>query len=146
MGVKKNKNPRPKVSESQKHSDQHLRFSFRYITSNKHYNFSYFSDMRIKLEAENAFINRLIELSSNDWIHWSGQGKKTGFEALPFDDDMQKKFTTYDWTQGSRKQTYVFRFKAGSSDYRIIGIKENSDPTLYIIGFDFDHSAYNHGS
>ena len=59
---------------------------------------------------------------------------------------MQKKFTTYDWTQGSRKQTYVFRFKAGSSDYRIIGIKENSDPTLYIIGSDFDHSAYNHGS
>ena len=43
---------------------------------------------------------------------------------------------------------YVFRVKSGriSDEARILGYKEDGCPIYYIIEYDFDYSAYEHGN
>ena len=46
------------------------------------------------------------------------------------------------------EKIYIFRFKTADNknNGRILGFKKDRCPIYYIIGFDFDFSAYDHGS
>lgn len=53
-------------------------FSFRYITTNNHYNLDFFndSDRRKKEETIHKLYERIEEISKQDWIYWGSLNKK----------------------------------------------------------------------
>jgi len=118
-------------------------FSFQYLTTSKQYNLEYFKDKREKNEARGALIDRLIEISNIEWQTLHGLGKQNGVEVLRANlVDLKPKPSGYDL--GKDENIIVMRFK--KQDYRILGIRPSACATLYIFAFDFNFSAYNHGS
>lgn len=69
------------------------------------------------------------------------RGKESfgGFEKLP---RARIQFRP-SWNLPEDENVLIFRFK--SSDYRMLCVKDKKREVLYIIGFDFDFSAYDHG-
>jgi uncharacterized protein YuzE len=123
--------------------EQFPAFSFQHMTTNQKYNFDYFSKKMSHDEqkAKSALINKLIEISSNTWLDISGQGKKMGFETIP---QSEINFSPENYTMSKDSKYFIFQFN--NHNMRIIGIKKDSCPIYYIIGFDFNFSAYNHGN
>lgn len=118
--------------------------SFKYLTRNKNYNFEYFS--KEKQQCKNtkiAVLNWIQEITCNQWRDLLNMPKEVGAETL---NSSGLNFSPNGYTFSPDEKVYVFRFKAASGDYRIIGVKENGCSTYNIIGFDFDYSAYNHGA
>ena len=58
-------------------------------------------------------------------------------------DDLR--FAANGYQFSSDEKVIVFRFGINSG-YRLLGIKGNDSNILYVIGYDFDFSAYDHGS
>lgn len=54
----------------------------------------------------------------------------------------RSKLLAFSFAHVTEKKNYNFK----SSDYRMLCIKDKKREVLYIIGFDFDFSAYDHGS
>lgn len=112
-----------------------LAFSFAHVTKKKNYNFSHFkSDAR----KENELMQ---ELSRHTLLKLRDRGKESfgGFEKLP---RARIQFRP-SWNLPEDENVLIFRFK--SSDYRMLCVKDKKREVLYIIGFDFDFSAYDHG-
>lgn len=86
-------------------------------------------------------IDRLTEISGETWVYWQSLSKNHGIETFSA---KQLKFSPSRYKFASDEKVIVFRFF--NQDFRIIGFKDSRLPTYYIIGFDFDYSAYNHGS
>lgn len=119
-------------------------FSFEHLTSNTKYNFEFFGkDKNLKISAKAAVCDRLQEISQQTWIFWNSQRKAVGIETLKAD-DLYFKPCGYDFSDDEK--VIVFRFSFLRNDCRIIGIKKSPCSVYYIIGFDFNHNAYDHGS
>lgn len=123
--------------------EQYPAFSFRYLTKKKKFNFDFF---RGRQEEGNKMFrslsNKMKELSEKSYTYWNGIGKEQGgIETISF---WQCKLKPYDLTLPPDETIIVIRFC--QQKYRLLGVKLDKCPTLHIIGFDFDYSAYNHGS
>ncbi len=116
--------------------------SFAYLTTNSKYNFDYFGkDKHNRITAKAELIDRLIQLTQETWVYWQSLSKfQGGLETLKASDIC---FSPKDYEFSEDEKVIVFRFCSG--DYRIIGFQNSSSPTYYIIGFDFNYSAYDHG-
>lgn len=120
-------------------------FSFSYLTKNKSYNFRHFEKVcNIRQEAEvyRQLDKLLLDLSINRWVDIICRDKEGfgGYESLTYD---RLYFSPNNLPLSSDTKISVIRF--GNDDaYRLIGYWKN--PTLYILGYDFNHSAYDHGS
>jgi len=112
-------------------------FSFCYLTTNKKYNFESLDKGKQK-EWSAALVDRMIEISKEDWIYWFGLPKNKGIETIPYE---KVNFSPNEIGISDDEKVIVFRFN--SQKGRIIGFKV--DTIFYIIGFDFDFSAYDHG-
>ena len=146
--MRKIKQNNPNLKISKPNQDQAIKepdkpvLSFVYLTSNSRYNFDIFGkDKHNRLTAKEALVDRLIQLTQQPWIYWQSLGKKQGgLETLKASNI---NFLPQDYTFSEDEKVIVFRFC--SDAYRIIGFQDSSSPTYHIIGFDFDHSAYDHG-
>lgn len=123
--------------------EQYPVFSFQYLTTSKHYNFNYFSDHERKnMESTKVDLyNRLEEISQISWQDWLLQRRYTGLEKISFS---RLHFGAKNIKLAPDESIYVFRFD--HQDKRILGFRKDKCPIYYIIGYDFDHSAYDHGS
>lgn len=119
--------------------DQFPTFSFLHLTTNKRHNFNYLTEQIHQTKA--ILYDRLEEISQHDWKYWLSQPKKTGLEVLPYD---RMRFSPKSIQLANDENIYVFRFY--QNQYRILGIRKEKCPVFYIIAYDFDHSAYDHGS
>lgn len=136
----------PKISLTiPKENREHISFSTEYLTTNKGYNFNYFSNgqMRDKLRAYNAFWE-LIGLWSNKSIQDISVLRRTidgGFKKIPINSlrFSPNKYLVQDLT-------YVYSVRFCNTEYRLIGFFKEKSAVFYVIGFDFAHNAYNHGS
>ena len=127
-------------------SEQYPHITFRYLTNNDHYNFDYVKKLDGK--DQNSLCTRLIDyfqiFTSFPWIYWYSLGKNTGgIETFPVKSlrfDANGKLFTKD------EKAIVLRFDShlGNKKARIIGFKDNPCSTFFVIGFDFDFSAYSH--
>lgn len=126
-------------------SDQYPWFSFRSMTKNAKYNLTDLPAGTVREQVLWGLYTRLNELSHQPWLYWTQQPKRTGLETLSYH---QLNFSA-DPDAGLTKDTtiYVFRFDThqGAGQGRIIGYKKAPCAVLYIIGFDLDFSAYDHG-
>lgn len=146
MGIKKQGKPKKiskeTVSRRGGQCDQYPAISFRYLTTNKDYNFEYFKDVSKK---ENMFVRLteyMADMTSKSYAELIVAAKEQGCEMIEY------------WRFHSMKpnglslakdeKLYIFRFS--KQDYRVCGVRIDSCPTMYIIGFDFNYSAYNHGN
>lgn len=122
--------------------DEGIGLSFKYLTSNSDHNFSYFKKNKNEcIKSKAALYDRIEEITKESWMYWYNQSKFTGIETLPVK-SITFKPSGYEFSDGDK--VIVFRFNG--NDGRIIGFKIDSSPFYYVIGFDFDHSAYDHGS
>jgi len=115
-------------------------FSFQYLTTNKDYNFEKL-DKRQKLEWKSALVERMIEISQKSWQSWLNMDKKQGFETIPAN---RIHFNPNGYELSDDEKIIIFRFN--SQKGRILGIKGNGCSVYYVIGFDTDYSAYDHGA
>ena len=121
--------------------------SFRYLSNNRSRNFEFFGDKRWRektraLEQFFSFLQRLTGKHRLDVMKLS-KDVDCGFENLPFS---AVNCTPSGYNPSADKSISVFRFgdNGNEGNYRLIGFFENNSPVLYIIGFDFDYSAYQH--
>ena len=127
--------------------EQYPTFSFLHLTTNKKHNFSYFgASQRSDLQkTQKNCLDRLIEISTQNWRSWLNSGKYIGCEPLDYS---IVKFEACGISLPSDENIYVFRFRLynNKDDGRILGFRKGKCPIYYIIGFDFDFSAYDNGS
>ena len=145
MTIKPKKKEKIKAgSEGQKiNCDQYPAFSFRYLTSNSTYNFDYFSTSQT-VEKEKALAElskRVSEITCNTWLYWGSRGKKIGHESMQYSN---LNFTSSSLPEDFTKDQKVYIFQFSNHSYRIIGVKLGYCPMFYVIGFDFNFSAYDH--
>lgn len=122
-------------------------FSFKYLTDNKSFNFEYFgSDMRNRHDAYEALCKRLQELSDYGIEKLMNMQKKQGCESIPYSDFYDSFKSVLNKVEVVSKDSKLWIFRFSSGNYRIIAKSNVLDGNiLYIIGFDFDYSAYDHG-
>lgn len=117
--------------------NKNMSISFEYLTNNKEYNLDYFIKSKDKNNElkflENLFYEIKI-LTSNTFMKYMGSDRrKTGFEKINninFEANIKI---------NRDENIYSKRIK---NDYRMIFIFR--DNTIYVIGFDFNFSAYKH--
>lgn len=148
MSNRKLRKEQPKLGHAAEPScPRNICFSFCYLTANGSFNFDYFNSSQ-KRECETikaSLYDRLEELSKYKWIDLMALPKGHGFETIPVS---RLKFQPSEMDDISGQKAIVFRFKGvNGKDCRIIGIKEDHcSAVCHVIGYDFDYSAYDHGS
>ena len=139
---------RPKISNekitgSLQAESRKIAFSFQHVTTNNRYNWNFFKKrIRDELQAHNDLLERLKELSNETWLSLFEKPKKSGAETLPrtmlkFDPDR----SIYE-ERVNEDQFISIRF--ASQQYRLLGMRKKNSSTFFIIGYDFDFSAYDH--
>lgn len=115
-------------------------FCFKYLTTNKRYNFEHFSNVQEQLKNKSIILDETIRLQQKTWMEWGLENKKTGFESIYVN---QLNFKPKNLNLSNDTKAIVFRIN--SQNWRIIRIRsEYFKSVLHVIGFDFDFSAYNH--
>lgn len=140
MSQKKIRLNTPHFSKTKIASASGISSSLEYLTMNASHTFGYFSkDVRNELTARQSLTALLKDLSCRTWLEIAQLGRKSqcGFETIPA---VQLKFAPSKYDFSRDEKAWVFRF--GRQRYRLIGIQ--NDGVLYIIGYDFDFSAYSH--
>ena len=64
--------------------EQYPAFSFRYLTKNSRYNFSYFNTDTERENARSALVERIEEITKYPYTYWLGQRKTYGCELFEF--------------------------------------------------------------
>lgn len=127
-----------KTFENNNETDnRRLSVSFEIITTNSKFNFNYFSSkmIREKAKAYDELHRLLAEISNSYFKKLINKIKNKGLEKL---EDINFKPCKQLYND---ENIYVMRFN--QQKYRLIFILR--DNIVYIIGFDFNYSAYNHG-
>jgi hypothetical protein len=128
-------------------NNSHIILSFKYSVKNKNYTI----DKQTKAKEKcNKIIQRLFEkleeISQITWKELQNRPKETGYETIPISefnfnfDNLKEKLKLSD-----DSKIIVFRFN--NQKCRLLGVRsQECSSILYIIGYDWDYSAYNHGS
>ena len=124
-----------------------ISFNFKYLTKNKAHNFAYFNgDMRKSHDAYEALVERMQVLCCID-MNWAKQvGKIAGCEPIPYKALSSSMQMICDGIEIISKDSSLSVFRFSQNDYRLL-CKTDLDHSnlLYVVGFDFDYSAYDHG-
>lgn len=119
-------------------------FGFSYMTGNKHFNFSNVA-VGNKIEAYEKLIEKLSEMSAVNIEEAFARGKNLGAEKIPYNQLSDPFKQVCDTTEIVAKDSKVIVFRFCNNKYRLICKDDlNHSNLLYIIGFDFDYSAYQH--
>lgn len=121
----------------------HIAFSYEMLTTDDDFTFKHFANIREQINAREALDVFLKEVSSNTWIDLQQRNKRQrgGFEIIS--SSIVKDSVCRSQLLPKESDIIVFRF--GGDKYRLLGYKRAKCHILYILGYDFDFSAYNHG-
>lgn len=126
--------------------DQYPAISFKHLTTNKDYNLNYLTNKQKydRLAVKESLIDKLQEITSKSWKELFSLPHETeGCEAFSFSEFSHVK--PKDIQLSPDEKIFIFRFKSFKDQARVFGFRKDKCPTLYIMGYDFDFSAYNHG-
>lgn len=148
MEIKDKSKRKDKVSKEDIKPLSHISFSFRYLTTNGNFNFSYFGrDIRKSKEAYEKLLERMIELCNQDMSTAKSRGKIQGCEPIPYKQLSQSMQIICNAIEIIAKDSSLSVFRFGQNNYRLLCKTDIIHPNLlHIIAFDFDFSAYNHGT
>lgn len=138
----KSNNIKDKIKEPENATLDYPVLCFKYLTTNNGYNVKYFNHFREKAKAYSALFYLISDIQSTSWKDLMLRGKTKGFESIN-SGELNFKPSNYKITPDEK--VFILRFKR--NNYRLIGVKSNKNKdVLHVIGFDFDYTAYNHGS
>lgn len=120
-------------------------FSFKYMTTNKHYNLSYF-DKNNKEVAYiiKKFFDKLLILSSRTVSEIMTQAKKSGLEYMPRHQFKDGIFNDIELDFKYAKDTKYLVFRFNGDKCRFYCKESETKNVLYVLAIDFDLSAYKH--
>lgn len=124
----------------------HALFSFKYLTKNNNYSFSFFKkDTKRAHDAYKGLLKKINEISIVNMDALGLLPKEKGFETIPFrqfSNSVQNILSNTGIITNESKLT-IFRF---CNSYRTICKQDSKAQNIFhIIAFDFDFSAYDHG-
>ena len=128
-------------------NNNHIILSFKYSVKNKNYTMEKQGKAKEKCNKiiQNLF-EKLEDISQITWKELQNRPKETGYETIPISefkisfDNLKKKLNLSDDIK-----IIVIRFN--NQKCRILGVpSQECSSILYIVGYDWDYSAYNHGS
>lgn len=131
----RNQGEQNKVQLGKGKRKEHPAVSFRYVTNNNKYSLKKaLGDKEISL----ALVECIAEITSRSYEHFFSLPKGQGFETLPL---YCINFSPNSLELSNDTKVIVHRFDKGKK--RLIGFKDGQ--VLYVIGIDYDHTAYDHG-
>ncbi len=128
-------------------NNNYIILSFKYSVKNKNYTMEKHGKAKEKCNKiiQNLF-EKLEDISQITWKELQNRPKETGYETIPISefkisfDNLKKKLNLSD-----DSKIIVIRFN--NQKCRILGVpSQECSSILYIVGYDWDYSAYNHGS
>lgn len=145
--IRDNKKPKDEIGKTTIQPLGNISFSFKYLTSNKNHSFDYFnSDMRNCYTAYEALVERMRELCCIDMDCAKARGKVSGCEPIPYKRLSSSMKSICDSVEVISKDSSLSVFRFNQNNYRLLCKTDLNHPNLlYIIGFDFNYSAYDHG-
>ena len=130
----------PKTIFTHDRSVEYPSFSMRYMTRDERYRMERFErQTKDRLLALDGLYELMVNVTAISWAEWFLRAKKqSGLETLSSDQIRDSlKFQ-------APKQTSYLSARFGNGDkYRLIGFKQGE--IFYILGFDLNFSAYDHG-
>ena len=138
--------PEFKQQHTDEVSSQYPFISFRYLTSNSKHSLDFIRKQNLsdRDKTLSGLLERLKEITQSTWEKLGSLPKdRNGYETLSSKELFFRGQNEYKEDQ----KVIVFRFDTwqGHNKGRIIGLKESPNSTFFIIGFDFDFTAYKHG-
>jgi len=127
-------------------NNENIILSFKYSIKDKKHTINYILTQKgnNKKTIENLF-NKFYELSNLTWKDFINKPRETGYEMIPISnfninlDNIKKELNLSD-----DSKIMIFRFD--NQNKRLLGIRSKEcNSILYIIGYDWNYSAYNHG-
>ena len=137
---------RVKISVSNEgKSKKYVTFSFDKMLNEGNYSFEFFKkNKRDHIQAYQDLLNRFQELSRFAVLDLMSLDKKQGYELINVS-ELKANIQNHLEKNGITKDSKVAIFRFSSSQkYRIVC--HMVDNVFHVLAFDFDHSAYNHGS
>lgn len=128
-------------------NNNHIILSFKYSVKNKKYTI----EEKTKAKEKNnkifkGLFEKLEDISSITWKELQNRPRETGYEMIPISDffiNLDK--IKEDLSLSDDSKIIVFRFN--NQKNRILGVRsQECSSILYIIGYDWNYSAYDHGS
>ncbi|MCI8640698.1 MAG: hypothetical protein HFJ59_02335 [Clostridia bacterium] len=128
-------------------NNEKILLSFKYSINNRDYTIKNITTAKKKCnrEIENLF-KKLEEITNLTWKELQNRPKQTGYETIPISEfNICLDNIKQDLNLSDDSKIIVFRFNSQKS--RLLGVKSyECSSILYIIGYDWNFSAYNHGS
>lgn len=125
-------------------------FSFKYITNQDNFNFQKFvssQNIRQDIKIMNDLHERLNLMSKEGWEGLRKRNKNQGGRELLDYSDIR--FNAYDPNNDLQlsNDSKIISIRFGGNKYRLIGYRSTTCQSIFhVLGFDFNFSAYDHGS
>lgn len=128
-------------------NNNHIILSFKYSVKNKNYKIEKITNAKEKANKKaRKLFEKLEEISNLTWTELQNRPKETGYEMVPISDfKINLENIKKDLNLSDDSKIIVFRFN--NQKCRLLGVRsQECSSILYIIGYDWDFSAYDHGS
>lgn len=128
-------------------NNNHIILSFKYSVKNKDYKIEKITKAKEKTnKTVQKLFEKLEEISNLTWTELQNRPKETGYEMIPISEfRINLENIKKDLNLSDDSKIIVFRFN--NQKCRLLGVRsQECSSILYIIGYDWDFSAYNHGS
>lgn len=127
-------------------NNEKILLSFKHSINNKKYKIDNITSAKVKCnKIMKTLFEKFEEISNLTWRELQNRPKQTGYETIPISefkinlDNIKSELNLSD-----DSKIIVFRFN--NQDSRLLGVRScECSSILYIIGYDWDFSAYNHG-
>lgn len=131
---RKNNNKKTSLKKVADYAIKNVVFCFKDITINNDYSFK-----KLDKNQKSCLLDRIVELSSKNWVDLNSEGKNIAYETLIKNEISIKPKCQMD----SKEKYYVFRCKSpNGKDGRIVGLRRNS--CYKVLFVDFSYKLYGH--
>ena len=124
--------------------NKNITLSFQYSIKNKKYTIE--GKLKEKDKCNKIMLElfeKLYEISSLTWKELKNKPKNSGYETIPIS-SFNINFDSIKEELSLSNDSKIIIFRFCKQDYRILGVQRQD--TLYIIGYDWNFNAYNHGN
>lgn len=126
-------------------NNNNITLSFKYSIKHKNHTIEKITSSKEKC---NKIISNLLkkfeELSTLTWKELQNRPKENGYEMIPIS-EFKISFENLKKELKLSEDSKIIVFRFNNQKCRILGIRSNEcSSILYIIGYDWDYSAYSH--
>lgn len=126
-------------------NNNHITLSFKYSIKDKNHLIERMTCAKEKCNKTiNNLFKRLEEISTLTWKELQNRPKETGYEMIPIS-EFKISFENLKKELKLSEDSKIIVFRFNNQKCRMLGVRSNEcSSILYIVGYDWDYSAYNH--